>query len=106
MRQGEDFSATVRQGTKAGRVSVVVHVFPGADRAAAPVVGFVVSKAVGSAVIRNRVKRRLRHLMREHVSRLPEGSRVVVRAVPASADRPADALANDLAEALTQAGAL
>ena len=28
-------------------------------------VGFVVSKAVGNAVIRNRVKRRLRHLMRD-----------------------------------------
>jgi ribonuclease P protein component len=51
-------------------------------------VGFVVSKAVGSAVTRNRVKRRLRHLMRERVAGLDEGSLVVVRALPAAADAP------------------
>ncbi len=33
--------------------------------------GFVVSKAVGGAVVRNKVKRRLRHLMRERVDQLP-----------------------------------
>ena len=47
--------------------------------------GFVVSKAVGTAVTRNRVKRRLRHLMRERVAGLDEGSLLVVRALPASA---------------------
>jgi ribonuclease P protein component len=49
-------------------------------------VGFVVSKAVGAAVTRNRVKRRLRHLMRERVGSLVPGSRLVVRALPAAAD--------------------
>ena len=48
-------------------------------------VGFVVSRAVGPAVTRNRVKRRLRHLMRERVAALPEGSLLVVRAMPAAA---------------------
>ena len=48
-------------------------------------VGFVVSKAVGPAVTRNRVKRRLRHLMRERVGRLEEGALLVVRAQPAAA---------------------
>jgi ribonuclease P protein component len=48
-------------------------------------VGFVVSRAVGSAVTRNRVKRRLRHLMRERVVGLDEGSVLVVRALPAAA---------------------
>ena len=43
------------------------------------------SKAVGPAVVRNRVKRRLRHLMRERVGSLAAGSRLVVRAQPAAA---------------------
>lgn len=47
-------------------------------------VGFVVSKAVGVAVVRNRVKRRLRHLVRERLGDLPRGL-LVVRAQPAAA---------------------
>ena len=48
-------------------------------------VGFVVARSVGPAVTRNRVKRRLRHLMRERVADLEQGSLLVVRAQPASA---------------------
>ena len=56
---------------------------PGGDDPAR--VGFVVSKAVGTAVTRNRVKRRLRHLVRERVATLGDGTVLVVRALPASA---------------------
>lgn len=105
MRRSEDFTATVRQGTKAARATVVVHVYPVAGADGAPLVGFVVSKAVGSAVDRNRVKRRLRHLMRGHMTDLPAGSRVVVRALPAAVDASAISLADDLASALRRAGA-
>lgn len=60
---------------------MVVHALEGA----APVrVGFVVSKGVGNAVVRNRVKRRLRALVAERLSDL-DGSVVVVRAQPAAA---------------------
>lgn len=62
-----------------------------------PVVGFVVSRAVGNAVVRNRVKRRLRHLAREHVSSLPGSCVLVVRALPAAGGAPGRALAEDLA---------
>jgi ribonuclease P protein component len=48
-------------------------------------VGLVVSKAVGPAVTRNRVKRRLRHLARERVDRLPQGALLVLRALPPAA---------------------
>jgi ribonuclease P protein component len=40
---------------------------------------------VGGAVIRNRVRRRLRHLVRERLATLPTDSLVVVRALPAAA---------------------
>ena len=51
------------------------------DNAVAFLVGFVVPKReIKRANGRNRVKRQLRHLMRERIDNLPEGSRVVVRA--------------------------
>src|SRR5699024_7281572 len=50
-----------------------------------PRVGFIVSKAVGGAVVRNRVQRRLRHMMRPRLGDLPNGSLLVVRAKPGAA---------------------
>jgi ribonuclease P protein component len=106
MRDSEDFSTTVRRGHKAGRTRLVVHVLPDVSRSDAPTVGFVVSRAVGSAVERNRVKRRLRQLMRDHhLDRLPTGTRVVVRALPAAAGASSESLSADLADALERAGA-
>jgi len=74
---------------------VVVHVLD-THEAAPTRVGFVVNKQVGNAVTRNRVKRRLRHLMRGPVAALPRGLQVVVRATPLAASRPGR-LAGDLA---------
>jgi len=104
MRNSEDFSTTVRHGAKAGRTNLVVHVLPDASRHREPEVGFVVSRSIGSAVVRNRVKRRLRHVMRSHVQRLPIGCRVVVRALPPAAEAPAASLEADLEAALRRAG--
>lgn len=59
-------------------------------------VGFIVSKAVGTAVVRNRVRRRLRHLSRERVSALPQASVLVVRAQPGSAGATYGELAGEL----------
>jgi ribonuclease P protein component len=67
-------------------------------------VGFVVSKAVGNAVVRNRVKRRLRHLAREHVSSLPGSAVLVVRALPASSSAAHSELGADLARGLGRVG--
>ena len=50
-----------------------------------PRVGFVVNKAVGDAVTRNRVRRRLRHLMVDRLDILPAYARVVIRVLPAAA---------------------
>lgn len=82
MRTGLEFRSTVRRGVRAGRPTLVVH----ARRVDSPtLVGFVVSAAVGNAVRRNRVKRRLRHLARPLVDQNPHGLHVVVRALPAAA---------------------
>lgn len=83
MRRRRDFESALRRGSRAGRRLLVMHLGTGPDDA--PLVGFVVSRAVGDAPTRNRVRRRLRHLMRERTGRLPAGARLVVRANPAAA---------------------
>ena len=59
-------------------------------------------KPVGPAVVRNRVKRRLRHLAAAQVERTPAGVHVVVRALPAAADAR-ETLAADLSSAWQRA---
>jgi len=65
---------------------MVVHANSTDARAGQPPrVGFVVSKAVGNAVVRNRTKRVLRALLSARIGQLPEGVDVVIRA---NADLP------------------
>ncbi|WP_026928115.1 ribonuclease P protein component [Granulicoccus phenolivorans] len=94
MRSSQDFRATIRGGVRAGRATLVVHMVQTAETERSRV-GFVVSKAVGNAVHRNRVKRRLRHLTRPLLFADPWGCTAVVRALPAAADADAE-LAADL----------
>ncbi|MFU0540174.1 ribonuclease P protein component [Gardnerella vaginalis] len=54
--------------------------------------GLAVSKSVGKAVIRNKVKRRFRVIAKEHESLLPYGCDVVLRAKPTAAQSSFDSL--------------
>lgn len=105
MRRSADFTAAVRDGSRTGRPRLVVHLLAPTERAepGPSMAGFVVSKAIGGAVVRNRVKRRLRHLVGSRLAQLPAGSRLVVRALPASAVASATELAQDLDAALARA---
>lgn len=47
--------------------------------------GFIISKQVGTAVVRNIVRRRLKAVCAEALPRVPEGTDVVIRALPSSA---------------------
>jgi ribonuclease P protein component len=108
MRSSKDFQRTTRRGVRVGRPTLVVHaaripdgdaiVGAGAGRSA-PRVGFIVNRSLGNAVIRNRVKRRLRHLVAARVAEAPAeigvagidvgGIDIVVRALPRAATDPA-----------------
>lgn len=85
LRRSEDFARAVRGGRHGSRL-VVVHVRPSQPTVPECRVGFVVSKAVGNAVTRNRVKRRMRAAMAELLPQLPGGHDLVVRANPAAAE--------------------
>ena len=82
---------------------MVVHLWVDPDVDGPVRVGFTVSKAVGNAATRNRVKRRLRHLTREHLpslEELPGRAALVVRALPAAAEASYLALGDDLGRTL------
>lgn len=113
LRRRADYTSAVRRGKRAHRRSLVLHLLPGSaagsqggvsveDREGPALVGFVVSAAVGSAVTRNRVRRRLRHLTRDRLPLLPTGSRCVVRALRPAAYATAVELAFDLDAALSR----
>ena len=107
MRRRAEFAAALRGGDRAGAPALVVHFrapepADGSSQAQAATVGFIVSRAVGGAVDRNRVRRRLRHLVRERMTSLPAGSRLVVRANPAALATPAPALAAQLDRSLAR----
>jgi ribonuclease P protein component len=85
MRRRIDFTRAVRNGRRASRQLVSAHLLSRAGTEEPARVGFVVSRAVGGAVVRNKVRRRLRHLARGYLGSLPEGSLLVVRANPRAA---------------------
>ncbi|WP_406268439.1 ribonuclease P protein component [Nocardia sp. NBC_00881] len=119
-----DFSRTVRRGQRIGRRDLVVHTFVhgydrvvGVDerhddpipndvlvRVGGPRFGLIVSKAVGNAVIRHRVARRLRHMCAQVIAELPAGTDVVIRALPGAATASSDDLFRQLHSALRKLG--
>ena len=100
LRRREDFTLVVRRGRRAGRTTLVTHYLapdPGAGRPLPPArAGFVVGRSVGGSVGRHRTVRRLRHLVRARLDRLPAGSLLVVRALPPAATADSAALGRDL----------
>jgi len=61
-----------------------------------------VSKAVGGSVVRNRVKRRLRHQVAPLLETLPDGTSVVLRALPPAASATSAELAEELRAGLAR----
>jgi ribonuclease P protein component len=94
------FRAVVRSGRRAASRTLVVHA---GELGPGPRVGLVVSKAVGNAVTRNRVQRRLRHLVREQLDSLPASTALVIRALPPAATADSTELRDDLVRCLRRA---
>jgi ribonuclease P protein component len=88
IRHREEFTQVVRRGARLTANGLVLHVATAGAGVAGPVeparAGFVVGRAVGPAVARNRLRRRLRHLMASRLSTLAPGTAVVVRVTPAA----------------------
>jgi ribonuclease P protein component len=81
LTRSADFERVYRQGRSQANRHLVVHAFPRAG-GGAPRVGVSVSRKVGGAVERNRVKRVLRDALTEEQALLPQASDIVVVARP------------------------
>jgi ribonuclease P protein component len=109
LSSGADFAHAIRGGRRAGTRTLVLHLaHPAAAEPAGGAkceparVGFVVSRAIGTAVVRNLVKRRLRHLARERLASLPGSVVLVVRALPAAGEASYAELGADFDAALSR----
>ncbi|MDH6195640.1 ribonuclease P protein component [Mycobacterium frederiksbergense] len=100
MRRSAEFSATVSRGVRAVEPDVVVHALHDGSAATGPRIGLVVSKAVGNAVERHLVSRRLRHAARTLIPRLDPTDLVVIRARPGSSQALTSRLEQQLQHAL------
>jgi ribonuclease P protein component len=86
LRRSRDFDVAVRRGARASSGAVVATVLPG-DQGLHQRLGLIVGRRVGGSVQRHRVSRVLRHAMRDSLADMPEGTIVVLRALPGAADR-------------------
>lgn len=96
------FTAVTRGGRRAAGPLLAVHLLRSEGTRSRA--GFIVSKKVGNSVVRHRVTRRLREIMRTRLPLLPEGTDVVVRALPGAADADSLALRAAVESALTRVG--
>jgi ribonuclease P protein component len=83
LSRSAEFERVYRQGRSKGNRFLVLYAFPREDHNEdGPRLGLSVSRRVGGAVDRSRVKRALREAFWEEARRLPEGSDYVVVARP------------------------
>ena len=95
LRRGTDFER-VRANHRSWAHPLLIFSTVSRGDAAPTRIGIIVGKRVGNAVVRNRVKRRIREAGRAMYSKILSGADIVLIARPAAAG----ASANDLQEAV------
>ena len=96
-----DFVRLAHEGASASAVSLIVQGAPNRDPGTSVFLGFTVSSRVGKAVVRNRVKRRLREAARAVLPMAARaGTSYVVIGKTAARTRPFDEIKADLRKAI------
>ena len=103
LRKRTEFEACYASGVRVSGRHLVLFLV--ADPAASrPRIGISVSKKVGNAVVRNRVKRRLRELFRRNRAEFSgRNGQIAVNARPSAAAAPFEDLARDYTTILRKA---
>lgn len=84
LTRGSDYKRVVRRGERSAAAHTVTHVIASSGDDVR--FGFIVSRAVGGAVVRNTVRRRLKAVCHDLVDDVPAGRDIVIRALPTAAD--------------------
>lgn len=104
LTRGADYKAVVRRGRRCANPHTVTYTTAsGEDRGAR--FGFIVSRQVGPAVVRNTVRRRLKAVCAEALPTVRAGSDVVIRALPNAATAPFGELRAEVTRCLSRSSA-
>ncbi|WP_022885417.1 ribonuclease P protein component [Glaciibacter superstes] len=99
LASGSDYKATVRRGKRVIGKNTVTYIRT--DVVDTPArFGFIVAKNVGGAVVRNRIRRRLKAASFTQVSGIGPGASIVIRALPSSTGATFSVLAGEVADAV------
>jgi len=88
LSRSRDFDAVYRHGRSVSTRFLTLYWFQRDEAVGDPRLGFAVPKAVGNAVVRNRIKRQLREIVRERLESVPNTNDyvlVVRRGLPEAA---------------------
>ena len=89
----------MRRGVRSAGAQTITYVtLTGEERPAR--FGFIVSKQVGTAVVRNTIRRRLKTICSEALPSVRMGADVVIRALPSSADNDYQSLRDEVRRSL------
>jgi ribonuclease P protein component len=101
MKQRKDFLAAAASGHKWVRPAFVLQCAPNAAHPETAQIGFTTTKKLGGAVIRNRIRRRLREAARLHLPPVAQaGHDYVIIGREAARDMDFAQLGQELAEAM------
>ena len=78
LSRSRDFDAVYRHGRSVSTRFLTLYWFQRDESVGDPRLGFAVPKAVGNAVVRNRIKRQLREIVRERLQRVPSSNDYVL----------------------------
>jgi ribonuclease P protein component len=102
LRHSSDFKRLRQNGSRWRGQFMALSVLPNTYNRSR--FGFVVSSRVGNAVTRNRVKRRLRAIIHEHLAAVQPGIDAVIVAYPQAASAAYTQLQHDLVDLLRRSG--
>ncbi|WP_259125776.1 ribonuclease P protein component [Leucobacter aridicollis] len=101
--RGEDYRRVVRTGNRVGGALCITYAVPrsvGDDEEAPARFGFIISKAVGNAVMRNLIRRRMKSVADEFIRDGVTGVDMVFRALPKSASASFDEIRREMQRAV------
>jgi len=105
LARSSEFARVRSDGRAFHGKAMVVSVLPDASGTPARI-GFITSRRVGGAVVRNRARRRLREVVRADRSAFPAGTWIVVIAKAPAATIPFQALQSEWRSLAKRAGVL